>query len=75
MPPEEGGGAVIRSKPWYLPRDGDSFFDLVGGEVFGGDEASAGLFEVGDLVGHRAFVEVVGVGGDAGPGWRPVPVA
>jgi len=49
-----------------LAADGNAFFDLIGGEVFGGDEASTGLFEVSDLVGHRTFVEVVGVGGDAG---------
>ena len=49
-----------------LAADGGALLDLVGGEVFGGDEAAAGFFEVGDLMGHRAFVEVVGVFSDAG---------
>ena len=48
-----------------LAADGSALFDLVGGEVIGGDEAPAGFFEVGDLVCHRAFVELVGVLGDA----------
>ena len=51
-----------------LSFDGLAIFDLVGGEVFGGDEAAAGFFDVGDLVGHRAFVELVGVFGDADEG-------
>ena len=37
--------------------DGLAVFDLVGGEVFGGDEAAAGFLEGGDLLGHRSFVE------------------
>ena len=44
--------------------DGFAVFDLVGGEVFGGDETSSGLFEGGDLLGHCAFVEGGGVFGD-----------
>ncbi len=46
--------------------DGVALFYLVGGEVFGGDEASAGLFCIGDLMGHSSVVELVGVFGDAG---------
>ena len=38
-----------------------ALLDLVGGEVCGGDEAAVGLLEGGDLLGHRAVVEVVGV--------------
>ncbi len=60
-----GGDDVVAV---VLAADGSAFLDLVGGEVLGGDEASAGFFEVGDLVGHCAFVEVVGVFGDAGEG-------
>ena len=48
--------------------EGRAILDLVGGEVCGGDEAASGFFEGGDLMGHRAFVEVVGVVGDAGEG-------
>ena len=58
-----------------LALDGFALLDLVGGEVGGGDEASAGFFEVGDLLGHCAFVEVVGVLRRCGLGWRPVRAA
>ncbi len=51
-----------------LAAEGSALLYLIGGEVFGGDEAASGSFEVGDLMGHRAFVEVVGVFGDAGEG-------
>ncbi len=51
-----------------LAADGDALFDLIGGEVFSGDKAAACFFEVGDLVGHRAFIELVGVLRDAGEG-------
>ncbi len=43
---------------------GRAVFYFVGGEVGCGDEASAGGFEGGELLGHVAFVEVGGVGGD-----------
>ena len=68
MPPEDGWGRGDDVEAVVVAEEGGALFDLVGGEVFGGDEASAGFFEGGDLVGHRAFVEVVGVGGDAGEG-------
>ena len=57
-----GGDDVVAV---VLAADGSALFDLVGGEVIGGDEAPAGFFEVGDLVCHRAFVELLGVLGDA----------
>ena len=48
--------------------DGGAVLHLVVGEVFFGDEASAGLDEGGEAVGDVAVVEVVGVGGDADEG-------
>ncbi len=48
--------------------DRGALFDLVVGEVGGGNEASVGLLEGGDLSGYVAFVEVGGVVGDFGEG-------
>src|ERR1700686_3828224 len=45
--------------------DGLRFFDLVGGEVFGGDQASILMDGRGKFAGHGAVVKIVGVLGDA----------
>ena len=54
----DDGVAAIRAG------DGLALFGGVAGHVFGGDEAAALLDGVGDLFGHGAVVEVVGVTGD-----------
>ena len=45
--------------------NGLAFFDFVGSEVGGGDQASAFVDGRGQFAGHGAVVELVGIFGDA----------
>src|SRR6266446_2598199 len=50
--------------------NGLAFFDLVGGEVASGNQASALVYGRGQFAGQRAVVKVVGVLGNALQGAR-----